>query len=175
MALGTTVTVNGSPHKQFDSVAPMSATSGWFSVIDAGGMDDQDAATITNPTTQITASTRHLIYRNAFGTNLMLRMGYDDGLTTVTDPVVKVFGRTGNTEIWQLLKTRSGAITGTITTQASDDGATDVTDGTYLYTTPDYDATTWDCFGCEYILVGVQTVLAGTGTVTTAFLQGKFF
>lgn len=173
MALGSVVTALNAPNQSYDSVCPISVTAPWQNVIDAGGMDDQDAATITNPTTQITASTRHIYQRKGAGTNLILRLVYDDALTAITDPVVKVFGRANGSEVWQLLKNGASGITTTITTQASDDGATDVTDGTYLYTTPDFATQAIDCLGCDEILVGVQTILAGTGTVTTAYLQAK--
>lgn len=166
MALGPDIILAGSNTR---STTPVSITSGWSTVIDALGMDDVDAATITNPTTEIILSTRHRLHRKGIGTTLLLRMGYDDGLTSITDPVVKVFGKTGTSEIWTLLKSNAPALTGTLTTALT----TDVTDGTYLYTTPDPIALGWDCLGCDYLLVGIQTALAGTGTVTNAFLQAK--
>ena len=54
-------------------------------------------------------------------------------------------------------------------------GADDTTDETetYLYTIPSY-ADAFDCLGCEEIVIGVQTALAGTGTTSTAILQAKF-
>lgn len=168
MALGDTIQTNVSPEGTCEAVAPVSVTNVWQTIIDAGGPAVQDAATITNPTTEITETTTHIFQRKAKGTNMLLRLGYDDALTTITNPVVKVFGRTGN-DVWQLLKTRGGALTGTLTT-----AATDVTDGTLLYTTPDWDDTTWDCLGCDEILVGVETALAGTGSTANAIIQAKF-
>lgn len=172
MALGTTVTVDSDPRKIADQVCPTSVTSVWSTIIDAGGMDQTDNSgnPIRNPTASITDSTRHIFQRRALGTLLLLRLVYDDGITGVTDPVVAVFGRTKG-QVWQLLKTRALAITGTIATSLT----TDVTDGTNNYTTPDYSTTCWDCLGCDEILVGVQTALAaGVGTVATAYLEGKF-
>lgn len=168
MALGSDVVSLGDPNKSFYSVAPMSMTTKWQTIIDAGGAVIQDAASITNPTTEITSSTRHMFRRYGRGTFLMLRLAYAAALTVGTSPVVKVFGRTSSTDVWQLLKTEGGSLTGTLTA-----AATDVTDGTYKYTTCDVLATTWDCLGCELFLVGVETVLAGVGTTSTAFIQGK--
>jgi hypothetical protein len=158
-------------------ILPVSASSKWFTVITAGGMDDQDAATITNPTTEITLSTRNIVLRGwqddgtdgpNEGVLLIVRLAYDDGLTSITDPVIKVFGRDNDDEVWTLLETVGGTVTATIAT-----AATDVTDGTMLYTTPDLSADAWDTQGCRQILIGVETALAGTGTVTTAYLQAK--
>lgn len=167
MALGSDIRLRKSPDNLYGAVAPCSISGPWITVIDAGGMDDQDAATITNPDTQIILSTRHEIIRGLVGTLLLLRLVYDDGLTLITNPVVKVFGRTGS-QAWQLLKTGAGALTATLTT-----AATDTTDGTYLYTTPELNSQTWDCLGCERLLVGIETALAGTGTVTNAYLEAK--
>lgn len=149
-------------------VIPMSATSFWETAISAGGIAVQDAATITNPSTEI-ASTATILKRGGKGTLLVVRLQYDDGLTSITDPVIKVFGRTGS-DMWEVLKTRAStpAITFTVTT-----GANDTTDGTYLYTLPSY-VDAFDCLGCEEIVIGVQTALAGTGTTNTAVLQVKF-
>lgn len=170
MALGDSIEVVGSPTRGFEAVTLYSMTSAWQTIIDAGGPAVQDAATITNPTTQIVASTAHLFQRRAKGTNLILRLGYDDALTSITDPIVKVFGRTGSTDVWQILKTKSGSITCTLSTAPT----TDTTDGTLRYTTPDSSTTTFDCFGTEEILVGIQTALAGTGTTNNSIIQAKF-
>lgn len=168
MPIGDTVTfVAFVPHRA-GTVSPQSISSDWQTIIDAGGPAVQDAASITSPDTQITASTRHIFNRAGVGTNLLLRLAYDDGLTSITSPVVKVFGRTRGGQ-WMLLKTRGGNLTGTLTT-----AATDVTDGTLDYTTPDWDDTAWDCLGCDEILVGVETALAGTGTTSNAVIEGKF-
>lgn len=173
MAIGSPIILRKCPDNLYGAVSPCSINSHWETAIDAGGMDDQDAAVITNPDTQIILSTRHPIHKGLVGTQLLFRLVYDDGLTAITDPIVKWFGRTGDSQVWQLLKNRSGGITTTITTQASDDGATDVTDGTFLYTTPDYETQAIDCLGCDTFFVGLETALAGTGDVTTAFLQVK--
>ena len=109
------------------------------------------------------------IINRSGGTHLRIRMVYDDGLSVSQAPIVKVFGRTGSTQVWQLLKSAAGNLRETIST-----ASTDVTDGTFNYTTPDQSIHTWDCDGCEQLLIVVETALAGTGTVNTAFLQVKF-
>lgn len=168
MALGTSL-INAPSSPRGEVVRPASILGQWRNVLDAGGPAVQDAATITNPTTQIVNSTTHIINVDNGATFCALRLGYDDGLTGITDPVVKVFGRT-KTDVWQLLKTRAASLTGTLTT-----AATDVADGTLFYTTPDIETHVWDCFGCEEIIVGVETALAGTGTTSNAVVQAKLF
>lgn len=167
MALGTSLVPNAvSPRGEI--VRPASILSTWITVIDPGGMTTLDAATITNPTTQITASTRHIFSVENQGTTLILRMKYDAGSTVATSPVVKVFGRT-RTDAWQLLKTKALALNATITGAPT----TDVTDTTWNYTTPDLSAQAWDCAGCMELIVGIETVFAGSITAFSS-LQAKF-
>jgi hypothetical protein len=153
---------------EFKSQAPVSLTGVWQTVISAGGPATQDAATITNATTQITAATRSIFSRKGAGTILLIRLGYDDGLTSITNPIIKVFGRTGS-DAWMVLKDVSGNLTLTLTTALS----TDATDGTLLYTAADVATSSIDCLGCDEILIGVQTALAGTGTVSNSIIQVK--
>ena len=170
MALDTAVETEGSPHTITGITAPASMKAGWITVISAGGMTVQDNATITNPTTQITSSTRRIIQRRSRGTHLILRMKYDSTLATITSPVVKVFGRVGPGEAWQLLYSRDTNLVETITADTTNDAR----DGTFNYTTPDFAIHAWDCLGCDELLVGIQTVLAGsTGSTATALLQAK--
>lgn len=168
MALGTDIEAVGYPNQKYDAVCPVSITCIWQTIIAAGGPGTQDAATITNPNTQITNSTTHVFKRGGRGTVFFLRLGYDDGLTGITDPVVKVFGRGNSADVWQLLPTEGGALTGTLTT-----AATDVTDGTLNYTTCGVLAQAWDCLGCEEIIVGIQTALAGLGVTNNSIIQAK--
>lgn len=151
-----------------DTARQVSLTSKWVTVISDGGPAVQDAATITNPTTQITASTRRIFNKADTGTIVLVRLGYDDGATSITNPVVKVFGRTG-TEPWMVLKDVAGNLTLTLTTAAS----TDAADGTLLYTAADVATASVDCLGCEEIIVGVQTALAVTGTTANSIIQLK--
>jgi len=151
---------------------PGSLTAPWLDVILAGGLTTQDGATITNPETGINASatvTKLVIPANGAGTNLILRMKYDSTLTAITSPIVKVFGRTGS-DAWQLLYSRAGNLVETITADTTNDAR----DGTFNYTTPAFGTHAWDRLGCDELIVGVQTILAGsTGSVATATLQAK--
>jgi len=169
MALGTTIGMTSEPVGDTIVVLPVSLSSRWKNIIDPGGMDDQDAATITNPTTQITLGTRKIFKRRANGTTLLVSLAYDDGLTSITNPVIKLFGRYDSTEAWRVVLTKGGSLTATFAV-----ASTDSTDGTNLYTPANYDTIAWDCLGYEEFVMGVETALAGTGDATTAYLQGKF-
>jgi hypothetical protein len=147
---------------------PASITSRWTTIISGGGPAVQDAATITNPTTQIINATSRICRRGNEGTVIMLRLGYDDAVTLPTSPVVKVFGRTGTDE-WQLLSNEANAITSTLTLNLT----TDTTDGAFKYTFADSIATTIDCLGCEELLVGIEVAFAATGVVNNSFIQAK--
>lgn len=171
MALGETVEVQADPRKISDAVSPTSLTSTWETIIDPGGMIIQDAASIQDPSADISSSTRHIFQRKGKGTLLLLRMAYPASLGTITDPIVKVFGRANANEEWQLLQTRAGSNTVTIET----DTANDTNNGVTAYTIPNYSAQCVDCLGCDQLLVGVQTILAaGSGTPDSASLEGKF-
>jgi hypothetical protein len=155
--------------------SPSSLGAAWQTIIAVGGMDDQDAATITNPDTEITDATRRILKRDkGRGTLLRLRMGYDDGDTPSADPVVKVFGRTmdaaGDYSAWQNLVNEAGDTTATLTTAVASDDA----DGTNKRTVPDRSNHAWDLDGCDEVLVGVQTVYAvSAGDASLAFLEAK--
>jgi len=154
---------------EFKYEMPVSLTSIWQTVITAGGPAVQDAASITNPETQITSSTRSIFNRKGAGTHLLLRLKYDSTLTAITSPVVKVFGRTG-ADAWQLLYSKGGNLVETLTTDTTNDAR----DGTFNYTTPSFSVHVWDCLGCDSLIVGVQTAFAGaTGSVATATVQAK--
>jgi hypothetical protein len=83
---------------------------------------------------------------------------------------VKVFGRTGS-DAWQLLYSKGGNLVETLTVDTTNDAR----DGTFNYTTPSFSTHAWDRLGCEELIVGIQTALAGsTGSVATATVQAKF-
>lgn len=152
---------------------PQSTTSKWQTVITAGGPAVQDAATITSPTTQITAATRSIFKCLGAGTTLLVRLGYDGTLTAITSPVIKVFGRATSAETWQVLKTRSGGLSATITAVVASD-TIDVAASALTFTAPDYSTLAFDRLGCDEILIGVETALAGaTGTTATSIIQVK--
>ena len=168
MALGTRKNLVGVHDAQGVVEAALGAP--WITAIDAGGMDDQDAATITDPDTNITLATRHIFERDMNrGMFVTARMVYDDGISGVTDPVVKLFGRHNSDDMWQILENLNGDIAVTIPTDLTND----VSDGTLNFTHPDGNTHVWDCFGCNEFLFGVETKLSATGIVTTAYLEVK--
>lgn len=169
MALGTTIQATNSPTRGYEAVAPMSMSSGWQTIVAAGGVNAADAATITNPTTQIIRSTTSIFSRHSSGTYVALRLGYDASATIATNVVVKVFGRSDSNQTWDLLITKGSFALSAALMPAS----TDVTNGTLKYTTVTYD-NLWDCLGTSEILVGIETALTvSVGTATTAIIQAK--
>ena len=151
------------------TVIPVSATTDWISAVTAGGATTADASTITAPSTQITASTRRVVGRQiAGGTGLLVRMKYDASLTVSVSPTIRIFGRTSG-GAWQTLTSRAGTVSAVLTAST----ASDVSDGTYKYTTVDLAAHYFDCQGYDEFLVGIETALAGTGTTSTATIDLK--
>ena len=151
---------------------PTAIAHEWKDAIGAGGIasTDNGGSDITNPTSQIDGLTKHLLKINKRGTFLQVRLVYDDGLTSITDPVVQIFGRYSDEQMWQRLRTLSNLHDVTLVT---DQTTADVTDGTDKFTDPLFDAQTIDLNATDEILIGVKTALAGTGTVSTAVLQAK--
>jgi hypothetical protein len=139
-----------------------------------------DTTNLTNPSAAITSALTTLgktdpsnsrVVAIEPGTNLILRLKYNTSLSTVTDPVVKVFGidKSGK---FHFLKNLSGSAAITITTSASDDGDADVRDSSFRYT--DVASTSIvDLQGSTYFLMVVSTALNGTGTKSTARIQYK--
>lgn len=132
--------------------------------------DNQDVATIISPELLAT-DTRLFETQAGRGTIIRARFRYDDGLTTPVAPIVKLFGRkktADDSEVFQPIRNKSGDISVTLTISES----TDVTDGTYQYTTPDLDAHSWDCDGFDEFLFGIETAhSAAAGTVTSNAIQ----
>ena len=153
---------------------PAAIVSEWVSAIDAGGIatTDNGGSDITNPDDQIDGLTRHILKVNKRGTFLQVRLVYDDGLASITDPVVQIFGRYSGSEMWQRLRNMSSSPLINVTL-VTDQDANDVTDGTFKYTDPLFKAQTVDLNATDEVLIGVKTALAGTGTVSTAVLQAK--
>lgn len=154
-------------------VIPVSLTSEWQTIITAGNIATADnSGTIAEPDEDIDGVGR-LMFRKGGngGTTLLLRLGYDPTLTSITAPVVKVFGKTGD-DAWDHLTTREStpSLDVTLTPAATDA----VTDG-LAYTTVSLTAHALDCLGCSDFIVGVKTALNGsTGSEATAILQAKF-
>ena len=155
---------------RIDKVALCAIACRWSDVISGGGPGVQDAASITNPTTQIVNDTTFVISRDQrLGTTLAVRLAYNAGASTLTPPIIKIFGRARDDDAWQPLYSLSGNLTATLT-----DAATDVTDGTFKYTTPHPTNHYFDTAGCDEFLVGVETAFAaGVGIVTDSKIQMK--
>ena len=141
----------------------------WVVIRDAGDMDVADGAPLDDPDADITNSTTHVLTTGGRGTKLLLRMRYDDGDSSPTDPIVKVFGRHSSSDTqWMTLSNDSPAIVGTIVTTVADD----VTDATNKWSTV-LPATRFPLLGCDEILVGVQTAYSATGNAALALLEAK--
>lgn len=167
-ALGSTVTVSPGYSSQRAVGSPMPIHE-WATAIAAGGVATQDAATIDNPTADITRSTTSVVNLGSVsGVYVTVQLAYDDGLTSITSPVIELYGRAGGSGTWIRLPNRAGATAVTLTT-----ATTDVTDGTLFYTAPSPTNHIWDRMGCDEFLVGVTTALAGTGTTSNAVVRIK--
>lgn len=153
---------------------PVSITSTWFTAVDATGPNTQDASTVTNPTTQITAAAKRLCETKGRATRATFRLKYNQDVSTPTSPVIAVFGRTrvGATEVgpWERLWTLGATATATLTL----DTTNDVTDGSYKTTSSTLESQTFDLMGCNEFLVGVQTAFAASGgTVNDSTIECK--
>lgn len=155
--------------QNLDVVRPGQIVCAWLDVIDAGGLERLDAAAIDNPDLDLTGSATHIFRTNGFGTQLKLRMKYDDGITPSAHPVVQCFGRVSGDppDAWQLMPNRAGETSIELTTAAS----TDLTDGTWKYTAVDPEDHHIDQDGCNEFVFGVTVIFAGTGDPTASTLQ----
>jgi hypothetical protein len=160
-------------------VVPISGTSQWKTVIDAGGPAVQDnSGTILNPDTHITHASRHIFRRErGQGTTLLLRLGRLPAAVVSAAPVVSVYGRTAvyatdgsveSADEWGLLLTKGGEQTGTLA--VTDD---DAENATLKFTSPDAEDNAWDSLGCNEFIPGIVTALAADET-STSIIQAKF-
>lgn len=154
---------------------PSSFLSSWRTVIDAGGMTVQDngGSFITNPASQIADATRRPLKVNK-GVVLRLRLAYDKGDSPDENnpPKVLVFGRTGNNAYQRLENNVNEGKTASVPVPLA--SATDLVEGSFKYTHPNYVEMTFDIDGCRDILVGlVQPYAVNSGDASKAFLQAK--
>ena len=170
MPLGTNISAGFDPVPvRGDMVISADLRATWVVIREAGDMDTADAAPIDDPDADITNSTTRALNTGGRGTKLLLRMRYDDGDTSPTDPIVKVFGRhSSNDTQWMNLSNETPAIVGTLVSAVT----TDTTDGTDKWTTV-LPAAIFPLLGCDEILVGVQTAYAATGNAALALLEAK--
>ena len=144
----------------------------WTTIIDNGGLETQDAVAVINPNLEINNSTTHIFDTGGRGTVLHLRMKYDDGLATITDPVIQVFGRIPGDE-WQYLfnKNSTPTLLSNIVTSTSD--LTDATDD-YTRAGGIDGEVSFNLEGCTQVIVGVTTVLAAvSGDPTLSTLEAR--
>lgn len=145
---------------------PVAITSPWTTAISAGGVASADAATITNPASSITASTRQLLSASKkAGTRLIFRLKRATANANSTPITYSVYGRYSSSFAWEQLRNRAGTTASTI----APDDTNDLTDGTYKYTLPDLQYDYWDRGSCNEFLVGVTTAYTGTTTTTAVF------
>lgn len=170
MALGTIITnVDGLYPKCQYATAPQLSTP-WTTVIDAGGMDETDNSTnrILNPITSIVGSNRHKISLPPWARYIFARMAYTGSV--VTSPVVQIFGfdGQGDSDKFVQLQNMAGTPAEEVTLTAV--AASDITDGTDLFTEVLQTTHKFDLLGSRVILVGVKTAFDGDAK-TTAYLQ----
>lgn len=134
------------------------------------GPEVADTSGFTNPDTQL-ASETHIELKRAslMGQYIMACVQYDDGLTTVTSPVVELWGRNNSSDPWMRMKTLGGASTSTLTMNPT----TDSTNGTDKFSDVNYTSNVWDTAGNEFFKFGIVTALDGTGTKTTCKILVK--
>jgi len=133
-----------------------------------------DAATITNPESQITAASRASIDRLGLGTSMQLLLRYPRAITSCTQHLkVKAAGRSlqGGTGAWQRLINAQGDSSVMITldpTNDFDDGST----WKYALVREEH----WfDCQAYDEFVVGVeQAATVAGGTMATAEIQARF-
>lgn len=143
------------------------------------GPEAQDAATITNPETEITRVTRLNIGADlaSSGTNIAVRLGYDASLTITTPCKIAIFGRVSNTAggtttvgAWMRLTNAQGDNYALFSQSSSD-----VSDGTRKWTQVNRNTHVFDKQGCNEFKAGVETALAGAGTVNTSTVVFKMY
>lgn len=164
--------IDGAANKHL--VVPVSISSDWTWAINAAaaaaGLDAIDAATITNPTTQITAA-RSRIIKSVGGTNIAVRLSIPSAATLSTSCSIAVFGRCGDSGKWQRLKNRNNASSATFAI-----GSNAVVNGTLKSSEVDNLNHIFDTQGCDQFLFGneVALVLSG-GNAYDSLLEAKIF
>lgn len=154
--------------------APGSLGSAWDIVIAAGGLDDADAAAITDPATQIDAESAgdHYDLQPAAGEGLLLAMAYPAAVTAITTQLqVNVFGFDG--AYWHRLKDAAGNTAITLTAAPSTDVQSTVGGVTHKVTQP---VVIPDAHASRTLRFGVIVALAGTtpiGNEPAAMLLAK--
>lgn len=138
---------------------PASVTSPWTvicSAPDVAESGDSLAGTkVVKPSHLITRSGQNELLVGSQGTLMAMMLKYNDGVTSPTSPVVRVFGKDRN-GLWCLIADDDGNVEHTLTIDAN----TDVRDDDHHYTLP----VRLDMNGATAVAVGIQTAFGGTGT-----------
>jgi len=171
MVLDTSIVLGsakGGHDNPVQTTRPAQFAAAWKTAAVAGIINVQDASTITDPDAEITGATNKTFF-SIVGTLLRVRVMYDDGVSSITNPIIKLFGRLNDGDKWQIMQNMDEQIRTTITL----DTTNDISNGTVNWTLADLNAHTFDKDGCEEFLLGVEVALAATGTVTTATVEFK--
>jgi len=164
--------IDGAANKHF--VVPTSMSADWTWAINAAaaaaGLDAIDAATITNPTTQITAARSRILRANG-GTNIAVRLSIPSAATLSTSCSIAVFGRCGDNGKWQRLRNRNNGSSATFTI-----GASAVINGTLKSSEVDNLTHIFDTQGCDQFLFGNEVALVVSGgNAYDSLLEAKIF
>ncbi len=167
MAVGSDVNAVCYPSHGDGRVYPVGYQTDWVQLGDVMNVTDNSTASVTNPGA-ITRTTLHDLEVQNRGTTLLLCMKYDDGHATITtSPVIQAFGRDTN-GVYHKLKNAAGTHEITLTAVGLT-AATDVHDGTYLYT----DTIEVDLDGAKFVRVAIKTAFNGSGDDSLSYLLGK--
>jgi hypothetical protein len=157
---------------------PMSLQGDWVTLSVAPETADNGGNVVVNPTALGTTTPARWQKIKA-GTTLMVMLGYDDELASITECVIQAFGRdntedntdTTRTPIVHVLKGRADDDTSVVADaiELTTDTTNNVTDGTLKYTDP----VKIDLDGATEVLIAIKTALAGTGTKTNSVILVK--
>lgn len=165
------LTLTNSLASRSQPTLPVSVVSRWQRI--ANTINTADDTTLNQPLTQITADTRTLFSRDSqqTGTSLMFRVGVPSGLTSLTNPVMRVFGRKQDSgDAFQMLQNLNEQFDITF-----DLGNNTTIEGGVRYSSPTK-AHIVDMASCDEFLAGIKTALGaggGTGTIADAFIEVK--
>lgn len=135
--------------------------SDWIDVCTAPETADNSGSTVTNPLT-ITRSEQNWFRPCGLGTQILVRLKYDDGISVPTSPVVQLFGKDSSGSPHAMVD-GSGTHAQTLTIDLTND----VTDGTYKFTAPKI----INIHGNLEVIAAIKTAFAATGTVNNSTIQ----
>lgn len=165
MAVGTLSVKRTKTERDMPDVptsVPVSVISDWVDICTAPETADNSGSAVVNPGT-ITRADQNKLYNHGIGTTLQIRLKYDTGASTLTNPVVQPFGFDGN-GVPQKLVDANATHEQTLTLSESGD----VRDSSFKYSQP----VEVDMDGCASVLVAVKTAFAASGgTVNNSTIQ----